>query len=348
MTTLRAFAFLILIAGLIAGCESSTSPPARLLLSEGNDILVTGNKAIVLANGSNSLYIVDLSNVAASDRELLVLNEGNFGKTNSTLDEVLFHKSGASFDSIIGLSVLPDSTQRLLTTIPLGLDGPNKMALIGANLLLVTCRNTTSAVIVDLTKNAVVDSISIGEPVVAVAVLNNKAYITSGTYNPPGHLNVVDLATNKIVQRTWLRNTPEQCVVDSAHNQILIGTAGDYDTIPPVIYFVNSTTNAIADSLVVGDPTSDGEVTIGTKHFLIVAGNVYSLSAPTHTLPNPLINGSTTFYKGFYDATWDELYLAEYNFSSPTGKVDVFNGTTGTAKWSFTTGIAPGHFAFYH
>src|ERR1017187_8254743 len=302
MNILKAFAFSILIACFFAACESATSPPPTVpTISGGNDILITGNKAIVLANGSNSLYVVDLSNVAASDRELLVLNEGNFGKTNSTLDAVLFHHNGLTVDTIVERNLLPDSTRQLIATIPLGLDGPNKMALIGSNLLLVTCRNTTNALLIDLTKNAVVDSISIGEPVVAVAALNNKAYITSGTYNPPGHLNVVDLTT-KIIKRTWLRNTPEQCVVDSANNQVIIGTAGDYDTTSPAIYFVNSTSDLIADSLTVGPPTSDGEVTIGPKHYLIVAGNVYPLSTPTHQLPPPLISSSATYYKGFYDA----------------------------------------------
>ncbi len=343
---LQLLSFAAVLSFLFAGCESATN---------------TVNNPIT---------------VVPSNRTLFVVNEGAFTHSNSSLDAVFFSDSvkadtifepdvltqmGEGNDVLIvgnhvlvldngsnALNIVNADSLKLIASIPFGLNAPNKMALIAPNMLLVTQRNTTNAAIVDLTKNAIVDSIPIGEPVVAVAVLNNKAYITSGTYNPPGHLNVVDLATNKIIQRTWLRNTPEQCVVDSVNNQIIIGTAEDYDTISSVIYFVNSSTNNIADSLVVGSPMSDGEVTIGSKHFLIIAGDVYPLGGPTHTLPTPFINSTTTYFKGFYDATWDELYLGEYNFSAATGKVDIFSAATGTAKWSFATGIAPAHFAFYH
>jgi hypothetical protein len=315
--------------------------------------------------------------IVAPSPSLFVVNEGNFGDKNSTLDAVLFRTDSGKKDTTIDHNILPTGmgegndilivgnhvlvldygsntlniidadSLRLLSTISFGLNGPNKMALIGPNMLLVTLRSSTIAAIVDLTKNAIVDSGTIGEPVVAVAVLNNKAYITSGTYNPPGHLNILDLATNKIIQRIWLRNTPEQCVADSANNQVIIGTAGDYDTVPPAIYFVNSASDSFVDSLVVGSPSSDGEVTIGSRHFLIIAGDVYPLSGPTHTLPNPLISSKTTFYKGFYDAVANDLYLGEYNFNVAAGKVDVFDGMTGAAKWSFASGIGPAHFAFY-
>lgn len=345
------YILLALIGFAVSSCEHSTAPPQLPTVSEGNDILINGNKAIVLANGSNSLYVLDLSNVSASDRELLTVNEGDFQKSNSTVDAILFHKSGTNTDTIMESNLLPDSSARLVATISMGTGGPNKMAIIGPNMLLVTRRNTTSAAIVDLSKNQIVDSVVIGEPSVAVAVLNNKAYITSGGYTPPGHLNILNLSSMKIIRSVWLRNTPEQCVVDSVNNQVLIGTVGNYDTINPVnpmIYYVNSASDNVADSLVVGNSESDGEITIGSKHFLIINGDVYPLGAPSHTLPNPLINSASLFYKGFYDPEANELYLGEYNFGGAGGKVDVFNGSTGAQKWSFTTGIAPGHFAFYH
>jgi hypothetical protein len=340
---LLTFGILAFFAGTLASCESSTNPSPALTISGGNDILIDGNKAIVLANGSNSLYVVDLSSVATNDPALFVLNEGNFGKPNSSLDEVLFQMG----DTLFHRNFLPDFS-RVLATISFGLDGPNKMALIGTNLLLVTRRNTTSAAIVDLSKNAIVDSISLGEPSVAVAVLNNKAYITSGSYSPPGHLNILDLSSMKITKKIWLRNTPEQAVVDSAHNQVIIGTSGDYDTIPPILYFVNSSSDNIDDSLVVGQPTDDGEITTGQKHFLIVSANVYPLAGPSHTLGAPLIAAASTYYKGAYNGSDDALYLGVYDFTSGSGKVDVYNASTGTLKWSFATGIAPAHFAFYH
>jgi hypothetical protein len=338
----------ILLSNLLASCESSTNPP-------GNTITV------------------------APSPTLFVVNEGNFGSQNSSLDAVLFKSDSGKTDTIINhnviskmgegndilimanhvlvldngsnaLYVVSADSLNTLATISFGLDAPNKMALISSNLLLVTRRNASSAAIVDLTKNAIVDSIPIGGASIAVAVINNKAYITSGDseYTGPFHLNVVNLSIDQVEKTLPLPQSPEQAIVDSTNGDVIIGTATDYASVGPKFYFVNTSSDAITDSLSVGSVNDDAELTTGGKHFIILNQYVYPLSGPTHTLPNPLINaGKTLFYKGFYNAASNDLYAGEYNFNIANGKVDVYDGMTGAFKWSFTTGIGPAHFAFY-
>lgn len=338
------------IAAAFAGCESSTAPPMPLAISGGNDVLITGNKAIVLAGGSNSLYVLDLSDISISDRALVVVNEGNFGKSNSTVDVVLFHKNGQNVDTIIERSFFPDSSQRLIATIPMGLDAPNKMALISPTRLLVTRRNTTSAAIVDLTTNQIVDSVQLGEPSIAVAVMNNTAYITSSaqSYAGPFHVNVVNLPDLTIASRYTINGSGEQAVADSTNNDVIVAAPGDYASYLPSYYFIDPAAKVISDSVILGDSTQSPDLTGGYQKYTIIGASIYAPFAPPKSLGAPIFTGSSPFYKGYYDAPSASLYLGRYDFTSGSGKVDVYNASTGAYEWSFSTGIAPGHFAFYH
>jgi hypothetical protein len=338
------------IAAACAGCESSTAPPTPLAFSGGNDVLIAGSKAIVLASGSNSLYVLDLSDISASDRALVVVNEGNFGKSNSTVDVVLFHKNGQSVDTIVERNFFPDSSQRLIATIPMGLDAPNKMALISPTRLLVTRRNTTSAAIVDLTTNQIVDSVRLGEPSIAVAVMNNTAYITSSaqSYAGPFHVNVVNLPSLTTTARYTMNGSGEQAVADTVNNDVIIAAPGDYASYRPSYYFIDPAAKVISDSVILDDSTQSPDLTDGHQKYTIIGASIYAPFSPPKSLGAPIFTGSNPFYKGFYDATAVALYLGRYDFTSSSGKVDVYNASTGAYEWSFTTGIAPGHFAFYH
>src|SRR5579883_51341 len=351
-----------ILGGAFGACKSATEPAPSI-------------------NGSlTSLPVHDTIVPATSDRVLFVGNEGNFGKANASLDVVVFHSgNGGKVDTTIYKGVLTglgspndvvvngnqvymlDNTANSIDFfsasdlnsargIPVGLDAPNKMALIGSNLLLVTRRMNNTAAIIDLTTDNIVDSIAIGEPSIAVAVMNNKAYITSSatSYAGPYHLNVVNLATRKVIKQVALTGSGEEAIADSTNNTVIIGATGDFVSNRPRLYYVNVSTDVLQDSLEFRTAQSDGEIIVGPKNFIIADGVVYRLNGISHQLGQPLINSSTSYYKGYYDSHADELYLGVNDFTSGKGKVDVYSGSTGTFKWSFNTGIAPAHFAFYH
>ncbi|MDP4198880.1 MAG: hypothetical protein Q8922_10940 [Bacteroidota bacterium] len=351
-----AFCVALLCAGTLPSCSSTTAPPQSNLIP---------------------LAIHDTIELASSDRALYVVNEGNFGKLNSSLDVVVFHSRLTTSDTTIYHGVLAglgagndvafngdellvlDNGSNLLdlgsenplqsmSALPMGVDMPNKMAVIGTNRLLVTRRASNSAAIVDLSQSAIVDSIPLGEPSVAVAVLNNKAYITTGSYTGPWHLKIVDLVSHAVKKTIPLGGSPEQAVADSTSSNIIIGMIGDYATVSPQFYFVNATTDLIADSLTVGTPKDDAELTTGSKHFIIMGSDIYALNAPTHQLGASLVHASSPLYKGFYDGSTNQIFAGLYDFTSGAGKVEVYDATTGLLKWSFATGIGPAHFAFYH
>jgi outer membrane protein assembly factor BamB len=335
---------------MIAGCESPTNPPSNIItvapsptlfvvnegffghnnssldamlfktdsgktdtisdhnvlsgMGEGNDILLNGNRAIILDNGANSIYILDV-----------------------------------------------DSLKKL-ATIPMGIDGPNKMALIGTSLLLVTRRNQTSAAIIDLTANAVVDTIGIGEPSIAVAVLDNKAFITSGNYNAPGHLHVIDLASRKQIASSVILSDPERAVADSSSGQIVLGSDGIYQTVAPRIYWVNASTNALVDSVNAMNDSVSITFTTGGRVSLIENGTLRALDDVNHTIGAPILSNSLSYYEGYYDAASNAYYLGNPGQGQAAftgnGTIDAYNASTGALLWSRSAGIAPAHFAFYH
>src|SRR5665213_1133206 len=225
------FSIAALCVAAFASCKSSTAPQESNLIP---------------------LSVRDTVSIPAGDRALFVVNEGNFGKTNSSLDVIVFHKTSSTVDTIVHLPELSgmgggndilfagdkllivDNGSNLvdvgsvtplqsMTGIPIGLDAPNKMALIGTNLLLVTRRLATSALVIDLTMNSVTDSIPLGGASVAVAVLNNKAYVTTGTteYGGPFHLAIVDLSTRHVLKTLSLPLSGEQAVPDSSTGTII-------------------------------------------------------------------------------------------------------------------------------
>jgi hypothetical protein len=273
-------------------------------MGEGNDVLVRGNRVIVLDNGASNLY------------------------------------------------VLTADSMRILATIPFGNAAPNKMAMIGEDSLIVTRRNAPSAAIVDLNRYSVVDSIPLGGASLAVAIANNEAYITTGDseYTGPFFLQIYNLGTKKITKVLSLPGSPEEALSDS-NGFVMIETDGDYVSLSPKIYFVEPGADILFDSVSMGTPNSTAVLCLGSgpSQFVLLDNKVYHIpSAGSGSLGSSVIVSNDQFYHGFCDAEKNEIYLGVYDFKSGSGKVEVYDASTYAYKWSFPTGIAPAHFAFYH
>lgn len=340
-------AVVLLLGALLSSCESSTTPPT-------------------LSNGP----LV----VSSSDRALFVVSEGN--KNNGTLSAVVFQaspKSDTVLDSnIVSSGVFPNDVHILgnrayvlensgiidvvsadsltkISSINLGANGANKMAQIGATTYLVTQRNVSEAAIVDVSTGTSNATISVGENAAEVGVLGGKAYVTLSAYQQPGAIEMIDLATHQILKSRVLQASPEIMLVDSARNQLIIGSQGDGQTFAPAIYFLDPATLAVKDSLVDTTLLSLGSLSsmiLGDRLYVLVGSDIVPVNLVTHVPSAPLVHG-TAYYKGIYDAKNKQLYVGPSDFTN-RGKVDVYNAATGKLVWSFLAGIAPGHFAFYH
>jgi YVTN family beta-propeller protein len=316
----------------------------------------------------------DSTVVHSTDRVLFILNEGDYTHANSSLDAIIFRtqptvdttirhniltRLGEGNDILtVGnrvyvldegsnqLIVVDADSLRSIATIPFGTDGPNKMALIGSNQLLVTRRNVTSAAIINLTTNTITDSIPIGEGSIAVAVLDNSAFISGDANGGPGHVHIINVASHKETKTLTLLNSPERVEVDSATNQIVVGCDGIYDSIAPRIYWID--TGKVIASVNVGSLKSQITFTTGDKRSLILDGVPEILDMTAHSVGAPIVSTSKSYYEGYFDRQTNQYFLGVSDFISGSGAMDVWNAASHQVTFSAPTGIGPAHFAFYH
>ncbi|HWF43535.1 MAG TPA: DUF5074 domain-containing protein [Candidatus Kapabacteria bacterium] len=316
----------------------------------------------------------DSTVVHSTDRVLFILNEGDYTHANSSLDALIFRTQptvdtavrhnilthlGEGNDILTAgnrvyvldegsnqLIVVDADSLKAIATIPFGTDGPNKMALIGNNRLLVTRRNVTSAAIIDLTTNTISDSIPLGEGSIAVAVMNNRAFISGGIYGGMGHVHIIDPVTHRETNTFVVLDGPERVEADSATNQIIIGCDGVYDSIAPRIYWVD--TGKVIASVNVGGVESQITFTTGDKRSLILDGVPEILDMTAHSVGAPIVGTSKAYYEGYFDQLTNQYFLGVSDFTSGTGAIDVWNASSHQIMFSTLTGIAPAHFAFYH
>jgi hypothetical protein len=318
---------------------------------------------------------------APSNRTLFAVSEGGYESNNSRLDAILFQHDSAGYDTLDKPGVLTGMGEgndilfagnhaivldnyansiyivdadslRKLATISMGTDGPNKMALIRPNLLLVTRRNQNSAAIINLITNSIEDTIPLGEPSIAVALMDNKAFITGGTYTSTAHLHVVDLTSLQEISSTVILTDPERAVADSASGQIILGCDGVFQTVAARIYWVNGTTNALVDSANAINDSVGITFTTGGRVSLIENGTLLALDNVNHAIGAPILSNKLSYYEGYYDATSNAYYLGNPGQGiaafTANGSIDAYNATTGALLWSRPAGIAPAHFAFYN
>jgi len=316
----------------------------------------------------------DSTIVNATDHALLVVCEGN-GHQNGSLDALILRPTpkmdtivrrnilqGEGFPNdvdIIGnrAYVLEDQTGTLdiidadslkkIGSISLGQTNPNKMTRYGATSFVLTERNSARLMVVDVAQKRVIDSVSIGLNGAEVGILNGKAYVTISPYQLPGGIEMVDVGAHQVLQTRTLVSAPEILLVDSVHNQIIVGSTGDFAQIAPVIYFLDPTTLAIKDSLALSTPGSLGSMILGDRLYALIGNDIIPIDLTTHALQTGLLTQKKKYYDGIYDSRNNQLYVGPLDYDSEVS-IDVIDAVTGVVKWSFPSGIGTGAFAFYH
>jgi hypothetical protein len=317
---------------------------------------------------------LDSTTVGATDRALFLLNEGQFQHTNGSLDVVIYRANGK--DTVIdrnvvtGLGVgnavhvfgnrayiIDNSSNKLIVlsadslkpvgSLSFGLDNPNDIVAISPTRALVTFLFTPRVDIIDLNTLQTVSSIDLSDGSSAAAVLNNKVYITTSSFGGPSHVEIYDLAQQKLTKSIELFTGAGPIATDSAHGKIVIGTVGYFDSTGGRIYWLDATTDNLTDSVnTLSNQASLVFLSGGPKLFVLDGGSPSEVDLAAHSL-QPL-NIAGNFYNGSYDAKRNEIYLGHNDFTGNKGDMDVFGASDLKKHWTLTAGIAPAHFAFYH
>jgi DNA-binding beta-propeller fold protein YncE len=316
---------------------------------------------------------IDSSNVHASDRALFIVCEGT-GSKDGSIDALIFQTSpkkdtlvhrdilsGLSFPNDVdvlgnrayvlensgGIHVIDADSLTELSTIALGAHAANKMTPVASTSFLLTERASDQLLIVDVAHATLSDSIRIGTNGAEVGVLGGKAYVTISPYQQPGQILEIDYSNHQILRTRSLVSAPEILLVDSAHNQLIVGCTGDYQTILPVIYFIDPATLDVKDSITLSTVGSLNSLILGDRLYALMSNDITPFDLTTRKMGSPLLGQPKAYYDGIYDARNNEIYVGPYDFQHEA-TVDVIDAATGKIKWSFSSGIATGAFAFYH
>ncbi len=324
-----------LLSAFLASCESTTNPP-------------TGNTVF-------------------TDSTLFILSEGGYGKNNAELDGYSLKKDSLSVDiikplgdvgndiRIIGkrmfivvensnkiLSVNPDSVaDRISIQFPAGVT-PYNMAQVSPSEVWVSELYGKQIAVMNVNSNSLTSQIPIDTSLAYISVFNGKAYLLTNANN----LEVIDIATQKMLSNKFLGEYPAQIVIDSVHNSIIALTYGDAYVAKTLekIFWIDANTFAITDSIVV--PSTDyinQLVSTGSKAYLTYSDRLDVLDFATHKISAFV---TAAYYKGIYDVPTNRLILGKAN-SNAAGTVDILDVASGTVKKSLPSGIYPGHFVIY-
>jgi hypothetical protein len=332
---------ILIICAVTAGlnsCESSTSP-------QGGGTSVVTTKSVFLLNegsfgkqdASLDLYVPSTGSITHN----IIPNLGDVGNDVKLLNGVLYvvlNGSGKIY------AIRADTVKKIDSIEFQNGEAPNVIAQSAPTQAIVTQLYNPNAVILDLQSNKVTGAIQIGSGSVGVALLDNRAFISSGSDS----LNVCNIGTNTVAQVIKVGDDPQTVIADSAHDQIAVLCWGDYGEAPSSVYFVNASTLQVTDSLhFPGGSFMQSLIKGSNLLYAVVGDSVASIDLATRKITNAAFIATTSpYYNGGFDVASNELYLGVTNYNG-NSSVDVFDATSGTKKRSFAAGIAPAHFAFY-
>jgi YVTN family beta-propeller protein len=209
--------------------------------------------------------------------------------------------------------------------------------------------------VLDLTSNTVIDSITVGRNPEQLIAFGGKLYVPNSNDNT---VSVIDAATNKVTATVTVGDGPRTVVADQAGNLWALGTGFTvYNPVSP--YNIISSTpgsltrfaassNTVSLTLAFAN-TSASKLRISpdkTQLYFGYNGGEYQMNTSATTLPTtPFIRRS---FSGFaIDPRDNTIFAAVSTGYTTNGRFLRYPATGGTAIDSFTVKVGPNGFAFY-
>lgn len=214
---------------------------------------------------------------------------------------------------------------------------------------------------VDTTTLQVVARCLVGFQPDEIEIVNKKIYVAnSGGYMFPNYektVSVIDIETFKETKRIPVAINLHRLRGDK-HGNLWVSSRGDYYTIPSRLYWINTETDQLVDSLniAVSNFHLDGDslYIYSTEWSYINMGNVITygivdVAKKEIVTKNFITDGTEAKIKIPYgimvNPITKDIYVTDAkNYVSP-GTLYCF-GKDGKKKWSVTTGDIPAHFVF--
>lgn len=315
-----------------------------------------------------------------SARGVYIVNQGNFGRGNSSLtyyDLVSFGVYNDVFAAVNGKDlgdvaqsmtirgssgyIVVNNSQKiemvdLATNVNTGTihtgsgSAPGVMAFIDDSTALVTDIFANVLLVVDVNSRSLRGSIAVGPNPAGIALAHGKAYVANSGFGSGNTVSVVSLSGLSVTSTVAVADNPSGIEVTPS-GAVYVVCMGAYDytnpsnDTPARIVVIDPATDAVTDSILIGGHAPD--IGIGADGI----GYVPSTSA-VFRVDTRLNRVTGVFREGSYqavavEASSGDVYLADQkNFVQP-GTISVF-APDGELRIQFDAGIIPGGFAFKH
>ncbi len=306
-----------------------------------------------------------------------VLNEGNFGRNNSTLsyyvpdsdrvyEDVFYQVNGRELgdtgnDIVISgnkvfivvnnsdkIEIIEPKTHKSIGTILLPGASPYKIAILGGR-GYVTNLYRNAITVIDVVNNSVlIDTIKVGDNPTGIFAFNDKIYVANSGFGYGKTISVIDAKTNKVVKTITVGDSPDAFAIDQIGRLWVLcyGSYGDWsnpnDDTDGKLFAIDVNTDTVLDSIVIGGHPSR-LVIYGDFAYTIKNGNIVRINLKTKDKNENFIQGN--FYSVALDQINNLLYCADAKDYVQKGEVYIYD-LSGKFVNKFQVGVIPGSFAF--
>jgi len=305
-------------------------------------------------------------------KRLLILNEGGFGKGNSSLD-AWSYKDTAETDNIMpGLGdtgndikliddevyivmnesnkiwVLTSDSLKVVNTIAFESDfDPTQIAKTAEGEAMVPLLHRDSVAVINTLTNTLKGYIPVSTKGRGIGVVNHSAYIA----NDSGGVTVINTITKEVSYVNNIMVNPFDVEVDSSRSVIILIGIGDFMTgAPPEVVWLDAATNKVLKKLTFTSEDyflSNYGSFIGADNLYLTFGDrvaIADLSSRSVTNNSFIAKG---YYGGIFDSETSELILGDAKDFTNNGSVDFYNSSTAAITRTLTAGVIPARFLIY-
>ena len=331
----------ICLCTLTVSCTEFTDlPPVDYSMGGGAFIVNEGN--FNSGNGSLSFYSYDSTKIfngvfeSANSRPLG--DVPNSVMCYSSYAYVLVNNSGK-------IEVINRQSFKSATTIT-GLVSPRNMAAVTDNKAYVTSMYSDSVAIINLQQNVISGYINIHKTSESIAVLGNKAYVSS--WIDGNKIMVINTTTDEVSDSIEVGREPESIVIDREYRLWVLCTGGWQKLYPAELYCIDAFTDRIDRKLVFDADASPSCLRIdglGQNLYYLDKG-VRQMDISSLTLPSTaLIQESGIFYKIGINPSNSDIFVSNAGDYVHNGLLQIYKNN-GTLVSKEEAGIIPGTIDF--
>ena len=344
---MKKFFLLLFAATIISSCSKTpVGPGGGTVLPKASVVYVVNEGNFGKGNSTLTAYYPD-SNKAVTDVFKLV-NGRNLGDTGNDI-AISNGKAYIVVNNSDKVEVVdPGSVLSLGTIYYKAGTSPYRIAIDPQdNRGFVSDLYTGTVSVINLVTNTLEsDTITVGANPYGIAYVSGKVFVANSGFGAGRTVSVIDAASEKVVRTITVGDNPTEIVPDGYGN-IWVVCQGNYnpDT-PGKIFIVDLNTYTVSDSVYIGG--HPGKIATDQQQnaaYLIADSSVIKLSLQSHQIMNRnFITGS--YYGIAVDQATCQIYLTDPKDYVTNGVVYIYSDAGVYTTKMFTAGIIPDAMAF--